>query len=83
VVSGIAEANNAITRYYQGGDVEGDVWEMTSIPLVAVVARNDEDFGRLAQSKFWPILKRDPNQRIWTDDYSNVAGALLRKIRKQ
>lgn len=57
--------------------------EMTSIPMVAVVARSDDDFGVLAQSKFWPILDRDSDQRIWTDDYSNVAGAVLRKLKKQ
>jgi hypothetical protein len=83
VVAGIAYANNAITRYYQGGDVKSDAREMTSVPSVAVVARDEEDFGVLAKSKFWPILNRDPNQRAWTDDYSNVAGALFRKLQKQ
>jgi hypothetical protein len=83
VVAGIAYANNAITRYYQGGDVKSDAREMTSVPSVAVVARDEEDFGVLAKSKFWPILNRDPNQRVWTDDYSNVAGALLRRLQQQ
>lgn len=83
VVAGIAQANNAITRYYEGGDVQSNEREMTSIPMVAVVARSDDDFGVLAQSKFWPILDRDSDQRIWTDDYSNVAGAVLRKLKKQ
>ena len=63
--------------------MESDAREMTSVPSVAVVARDEEDFGVLAKSKFWPILHRDPNQRVWTDDYSNVAGALLRKLQKQ
>lgn len=82
-VAGIAQANNAITRYYQGGDVQANEREMTSIPMVAAVARSDEDFGVLAKSKFWPILNRDPSQRVWTDDYSNVPGALLRKWKEK
>jgi transposase-like protein len=39
-----------------------------------------QDFGVLAKSQFWPIRKRDPNQRVWTDDYSNVFGAILRRL---
>ena len=53
------------------------------IPRVAAVARRDEDFGALAKSVFWPVRERDPSQRVWTDDYSNIAGALLRNLRER
>jgi hypothetical protein len=81
VVAGIAQANGAITRVYDGGDMEEDASEQRWIPKVAVVARSEEDFGALARSKYWPLRERDPNQRVWTDDYSNILGALLRKLR--
>ncbi|MBV8836519.1 MAG: hypothetical protein JO000_08275, partial [Alphaproteobacteria bacterium] len=50
---------------------------------VAAVAHKDEDFGALAKSKHWVTQKADPNQRVWTDDYSNVVGAILRKLRRE
>ena len=55
----------------------------TGFRRVAVIARNDEDFGALAKSEFWPIRERDPRQRVWTDDYSNIAGAILRNLREK
>ncbi len=36
----------------------------------------------LAKPPFWPIRKRDPNQRVWNDDYSNVFSAILRRLRE-
>ncbi len=82
VVAGAAYANGAITRLYDGGDVSEDASEQKWVPTVAAVARKDEDLGPLAKSKFWPILPPDPAQRVWTDDYSNVLGALVRRLRQ-
>ena len=28
-------------------------------------------------------MQRDPRLRVWTDDYSNIVGALLRHLRQQ
>jgi len=83
VVAGAAGANGAITRLYDGGDVPEDASEQKWVPVVAAVARKDEDFGTLAKSKFWPVLPPDPAQRVWTDDYSNVLGALVRRLRQR
>ena len=83
VAAGIAEANNVIARMYDGGDVEMDESQQHWVPRVAALARREEDFGALAQSQFWPIRKRDPNQRVWTDDYSNIFGAALRNLRER
>jgi hypothetical protein len=83
VVAGAADANGAITRLYQGGDVSEDASEQKWVPVVAAVARKDEDFGALAKSRFWPVLPPDPAQRVWTDDYSNVPGALVRRLRQR
>ncbi len=80
VAAGIANANNAIARIYDGGDVQMDASEQHWVPRVAAIARRDEDFGVLAQSKFWPLRNRDPKQRVWTDDYSNIFGSMLRRL---
>jgi SAM-dependent methyltransferase len=83
VVAGIGESVGAIVRVYDGGDLEEDVDEHRWIPTIAVVGRNEADFGVLAKSELWPIRERDPRQRVWTDDYSNVVGALLRHLRSR
>ena len=83
VVAGVAGANGAITRLYDGGDVQEDASEQKWVPTVAAVARKDDDFGTLAKSQFWPLLPPDPAQRVWTDDYSNVLGALVRRLRQR
>jgi hypothetical protein len=81
VVAGIAEANGAITRVYKGGDVKDDPQKFHWVPNVAAVARKEEDFGMLSKSRYWPIRQRDPAQLVWSDDYSNIVGALIRKLR--
>jgi hypothetical protein len=83
VVSGSAGANGLITREYDGGDIQEDASQQKWVPRVAAAARSDEDFGVLATSKFWPLLPTNPNQRVWTDDYTNVAGALRRRLSEQ
>jgi hypothetical protein len=83
VVAGVADANGAITRLYEGGDVAENASEQKWVPIVTAVARKDEDFGALAKSRFWPVLPPDPAQRVWTDDYSNVLGALVRRLRQR
>jgi hypothetical protein len=83
VVAGISQSLGATVRVYDGGDLEEDVDEHRWIPTIAVIARNAADFGVLAKSEYWPIRERDPRQRVWTDDYSNVVGALLRQLRNR
>ena len=83
VVAGVADANGAITRLYEGGDVAENASEQKWVPIITAVARKDEDFGALAKSRFWPVLAPDPAQRVWTDDYSNVLGALVRRLRQR
>ena len=78
VAAGIAEANGAIARIYDGGDVQANPQLHYWVPRVAAIARREEDFGALGKSVFWPVRQRDPNQRVWSDDYSNVVGALIR-----
>jgi hypothetical protein len=81
VVAGIARANGLATRVNSGGDVEPNDAEYRMVGLVTAVAKNDEDFEALARSKFWPVEPVDPKQWVWTDDYSNIVGAVIRKLR--
>ena len=83
VVAGVAEANGVIARVYDGGDVEEDAERYLWVPRVAAIARREQDFGALAKSSYWPVYERDASQRVWSDDYSNVVGAVLRKLRER
>ena len=46
---------------------------------IAVLARDDKDFGALVPEKGWRPATVDPAFRTWTDDYSNVLGAILKR----
>ena len=85
VVAGIANANGAITRVHTGfGDNDEDEYSDTAYRYstnVAVVGRDDEAFGPLATRESWEIREPDSEQRVWTDDYSNLIGALVRHMR--
>jgi hypothetical protein len=88
VVAGVAAANGAITREYYGRDEDredrkqeyNDSSYLFS-SVVAVVGRSDDDFGELATRKSWQVAEPDPDQWVWTDDYSNIIGALVRNMR--
>jgi hypothetical protein len=80
VVAGIAEANGAVSRVSQSADVTESDAEYRFLATVVAVARKDEDFGPLAKSEAWELQEPDPSQWVWTDDYSNIVGALLRQL---
>ena len=40
------------------------------------------DVGKLASSGQWAMTEAEDDQRVWTDDYSNVLGAVWRRLRK-
>ena len=76
VVTGIAAANGMVTRVSESADVVEDDSEYKFLGTVTVSARKDEDFGPLAKSQYWELQRPDPKQWVWTDDYSNIVGAL-------
>lgn len=81
VVAGVAEANDLVSR---ASDSDEDYDDANHIfgSLVVAVARRDEDFGPLAKSEKWVEQEADEDQWVWTDDYSNVIGAILAKLRE-
>jgi hypothetical protein len=80
VVAGVAAANGLVTRHLQSSESDNDRYLFAS--SVAAVARNDRDFGALHISGNWQIVSPDPKQWVWTDDYSNIVGALLRHMKQ-
>lgn len=81
VVAGIASANGAMTRVMHAFEY-GDTGSYIFGSSVAAVARNDRDFGRLLDLGNWELERPDSRQSVWTDDYSNIVGAMLRQYRQ-
>src|SRR5262249_21004332 len=46
---------------------------------VVVLARRPNDLGDLPHRPGWHEIKPRPDVQAWTDDYSNILGAILRK----
>jgi hypothetical protein len=81
VVAGIAAANGLVTRVNDVYDLDENVNPYKYSGTVAASVRSEADFGPLAESDDWELKEPDPGQWVWTDDYSNIVGSLLRKLK--
>jgi hypothetical protein len=79
VVVGIADANEMKSWVYD--EDSGRDNEYIFATDVVVSARDEADVGALAHSDKWEETDPTWNQRVWTDDYSNVLGAVYRRLR--
>ncbi|MBR0697113.1 spermidine synthase [Bradyrhizobium lablabi] len=79
VIVGIADANDMKSWVYS--EDSGRDNEYIFSTSVVVSAREEADVGKLASSDFWAETEADEKQRVWTDDYSNVLGAVYRRLR--
>jgi spermidine synthase len=82
VVAGIAAANGLITRVSDTTDPDEAANPYKYAGTVAAVARSEADFGALAHTREWEPTAPDPRQWVWTDDYSNIVGAVIRKLKE-
>lgn len=79
VVVGIADANDLKSWVYN--EDSGRDNEYIFSTSVVVSAREEADVGKLASSEDWALEEADEQQRVWTDDYSNVLGAVWRRLK--
>jgi hypothetical protein len=79
VVAGVAAANGLVTRVMHAAPFATEQFIFGS--SVAAVARDDRDFGVLLGTGNW--VEQEADERVWTDDYSNVVGAILRRMREE
>jgi hypothetical protein len=76
---GIAAANGLKSWvYYEDSSRDAEYIFATQ---AVISARNGADIGELAGSDEWTATEPDPRQRVWSDDYSNVLGAVWRRLR--
>jgi len=78
VIVGIADANDLKSWVYSEDSGRDD--EYIFATSVVVSAREEADVGNLASSDQWEETAADEKQRVWTDDYSNVLGAVWRRL---
>jgi spermidine synthase len=79
VVVSIADANDLKSWVYNEDSKRDDEYIFPT--KVVVSAREEVDVGTLASSEDWALTEAEENQRVWTDDYSNVLGAVWRQLR--
>jgi hypothetical protein len=80
IAVGIAAANGMTTWIYDDSNEDDNDDEYIYSSDVAIAANNAEDLGDLAVSKNWKLAAPDPSQRVWTDDYSNILNAIIRRL---
>ena len=79
VVVGIADANYLKSWVYN--EDSGRDNEYIFATNVVISARAAADVGLLASSDKWVLTDPTEGQRVWTDDYSNILGAVWRRLR--
>jgi len=79
VVVGIADANDLKSWVFNEDSGRDDEYIFSTD--VVVCAREEADVGQLAASDKWTETEPTEGQRIWTDDYSNILGAVYRRLR--
>ena len=79
VVVGIADANDLKSWVYSEDSNRDNEYIFST--AVVVSAREEADVGKLASSENWALTEAEDNQRVWTDDYSNVLGAVWRRLK--
>jgi hypothetical protein len=79
VIVGIADANDLKSWVFSEDSGRDDEYIFST--SVVVSAREEADIGKLAASEQWAETEADEKQSVWTDDYSNIIGALYRRLR--
>jgi hypothetical protein len=79
VVVGIADANDMKSWVYN--EDSGRDNEYIFATNVVISARAPVDVGSIATSQVWALTEPEDDERVWTDDYSNVLGAVWRRLR--
>jgi spermidine synthase len=78
VVAAIGAAEGLVTFAKTDEKTSRFITELYAAALVAVLARNQADLGSLPATDGW--RRTDPGTVVaWTDDYSDIIGAIVRK----
>ncbi|HEX7884305.1 MAG TPA: fused MFS/spermidine synthase [Afipia sp.] len=79
VVVGIAEENDLMSWVFNEDSGRDANYIFTT--EVVISARQEADVGKIASDEKWVLTEATEGQRVWTDDYSNVLGAVWRRLK--
>jgi hypothetical protein len=82
VAAGIASANGLLTLVSDGTEIDESANPYKFAGTVAASVRETDDFGLLGEAAEWQPVASDAKRRVWSDDYSDIFGALVRKLRE-
>jgi hypothetical protein len=80
VLSSVAASENMAILHRRSTVTEADREEYRFSSSVAILAEDLNDFGPMANDEAWRSDTPVPKVSPWTDDYSNVFSALIRKL---
>jgi hypothetical protein len=78
VVTATAASEGLVARL-NDEDVVPGLDPMIKFSTVMILARTNADFGALTD---WDLQKPAAGQAPWSDDYSNLLGPLIKKLRE-
>jgi spermidine synthase len=78
VVAATAASEGLVARLWDEDEVPGRD-PMIKFSTVMILAKSNADFGALSD---WDLQKPEPGQAPWSDDYSNLLGPLIKKLRE-
>jgi hypothetical protein len=79
VVAAVAAAEGLITYVREDDQPETAPPDYKMNAIVVALARAPADLGDLPQRRGWRKVEPHPDIAAWTDDYSDILGAILRK----
>lgn len=84
-VAGVAAANGMVSASSDideksiGANADEYLFDST----VSIVANRPEDLESILKNDGWDRTEPTEGQRVWTDDYSNILGSIIRQWRAQ
>jgi hypothetical protein len=79
VVAAVAAAEGLVAYVKADRRPDSIPYDYKMSAEVAALARSDADLGDLPRRAGWHKIEPDPRVSAWTDDYSDIFGAILRK----
>jgi spermidine synthase len=79
VVAASAAANGMVTVVKTDPQPPADTLRLRA--EIAVVVRSETDLKALKLDSGWQVVQPAQGARVWSDDYSDVLGAILRRMR--
>ncbi|MFH0298964.1 fused MFS/spermidine synthase [Bradyrhizobium sp. 31Argb] len=76
-LANIAQSQGLEAYFKQDTSADDFATTLKAKVRLVVLARQPTDLGRISEG--WTHLEPDPSSALWTDDYSNIIGAMLRK----